>query len=118
MSEENKKTVRLMESFVTYECRGDVNLNLDIFPELKDKTNEEIQNWLNSNFDDLYIDSFNQELRKDCYYNYTPEEWDEMVVNGEDPEVNVDVITLSEYWSDSGVVWDKIKSEEKKMFIQ
>jgi hypothetical protein len=118
MSEENTKTVRLMESFITYECRGDIKLNLDIFPELKDKTDDEIQNWLNSNFDNLYVNGFNHELRKDCYYVYSQEEWDEMTVNGEDPEIDADVIELSEYWSNTEVVWDKIKNEEKNMFIQ
>jgi hypothetical protein len=118
MSEENTKTVRLMESFTTYECHGDVKLNFDIFPELKDKTDQEIQTWLNENSDSLYVNTFNQELRKDCYYVFSSEEWDEMTVNGEEPEIDADVIELSEYWSNTEVIWDKIKCEEKTLHVQ
>ena len=118
MSEENIKTIRLMESFTTYECHGDINLNLKHFPELQNKSNEEIQEWLNSNYDELYIDSLSGELRKDCYYDYTPEELDEMLVNGEEREENPDVIDLLDYWSSTEVIWDKIKDEEKTLHVQ
>jgi hypothetical protein len=118
MSEENTKTVRLMESFTTYECHGDIKLNLDIFPELKDKTNQEIQTWLNENSGNLYIDCYSQELRKDQYYIYSQEELDDMLVNGEDPEIDDSVIELSEYWSNTEVIWDKIKCEEKTLHVQ
>jgi hypothetical protein len=118
MSQENIKTIRLMESYITYENHGDINLNLNYFPELQGKTNSEIQDWLNANSDNLYVDSNNGEIRKDRYYIYTQEEYDDMAVNGEDPEIDEDVIELLEYWNNSEVIWDKIKCEEKTLYVQ
>lgn len=118
MSEENTKTIRLMESFTTYECHGDIKLNFVIFPELKDKTDQEIQTWLNENSDSLYIDCSNNELQKDQYYTYPQEELDDMAANGEEPEKDDNIIDLQEYWSNTTVVWDKIKCEEKTLHVQ
>ena len=124
MSEEentNIRSVRLMESFVTYECHGDIKLNLDLFPDLKGKTDQEIQEWLNDNYCDLYVDTWSHELRKDNKIVYDEEELEYYKENpDEKPESDIadDVIELSEYWSNTEVVWDKIKCEEKNMFLQ
>ena len=116
MSESNTRSVRLMESYTTYECHGDININLDIFPELKDKTNEEIEQWLNDNYCSLYVHCGSGEIRKDMNYVYEPEDLEE----GEVPELfeDSDVVELAEYWSNTEVVWDKIKGEEKTLHVK
>lgn len=119
MSEENIKTVRLMESYTTYESHGDIKLNLNIFPELNGKSNSEIQDWLDQNFHNLYIHCGSCELRKDQNYVYTEEELEDYKADNEEPELfeDSDVIELCEYWNSTEVVWDKIKGEEKTMHI-
>ena len=110
-----------MESFITYENHGDVTLNLDYFPELKDKTDDEIQEWLNQNYSELYVHVYSNEFRKDNKIVYDEEELEYYKENpDEKPESDIDedVVELCEYWSGTEVVWDKIKCEEKTMFVQ
>lgn len=111
----------MMESFVTYECHGDIKLNVDHIPELKDKTNQEIQDWLNEHYYDLYVDTYTQELRKDKKVIYSEEEEGYYEENPEERPADEDdegVIELSEYWSNTSVEWDKIKCEEKNLIVQ
>jgi len=121
MSEENTnvKKVRMMESYTTYECHGDLELNFDIFPDLKDKSGDEIQKWLNENYSDLYVHCGTGELRKDKNYIYSPEDLEAYKEDGEEPEAFEDseIIELYEYWSNSEVIWDKIKCEEKDLIL-
>jgi len=108
-----------MESYVTYESHGDLNLNLELFPDLKDKSDEEIQTWLNDNYSNLYVHCGSGELRWDKNYIYDEADLEAYKDEGEEPEVFEDseVVELCEYWSNTEVIWDKIKCEEKNLCV-
>jgi hypothetical protein len=110
-----------MESFITYENHGDIVFNFDFFPELKGKTNDELQDWLNQNYCNLYIDCNTSELRKDNKIIYDEEDLEYYAEKpDEKPEddVDEDVWELAEFWSQTEVVWDRIKCEERTMYVQ
>jgi hypothetical protein len=116
-----KKSVRLMESFITYENHGDIVFNFDHFPELEGKSNEELQDWLNQHYCDLYIDCNTLELRKDNKIVYEEEDLAYYAENpDEKPEddIDEDIWELAEFWSQTEVEWDRIKCEERTMYVQ
>ena len=113
----NIRKIRLLESYVTYEGHGHIILNFDIFPELKDKTNEEIDKYLNDNIDNLYACTNTNELRKDNMEIIDPLEYEEDEEIPQ-PEEDPDVIELQEYWNDCECVWNKIKNETRTLMAE
>ena len=130
MSEENKNneiTLHMCESYITYTNKGQVKIDVNYFPQLKDKTKQEVAKWVTENIDNLYIDT---------YYGWvfpskivTKEEFilnngledlsgkeleDALVEEGWEGEYESedDRIPLHEFFNESGVVFDKIKNEE------
>ena len=96
--------IRVMygESFVTICGYEDYIVDLDKFPELQGKSEEEITEWLYKNSDNLYIN--------DSYEDPNPREEMggayEIVPEGEGE------YTLADTVGNNGVTWDKIKNEE------
>ena len=90
MSEEknNIKNVLMGEQFMTICGKGYVQINLDDFPELFDKDEYGINDWINQNAGDLFIT-------------------DDAFITKEDTGR-----TLWEHHSESPVEWDKFKCEE------
>ena len=108
-----KKTVYLMESFVTYVNKGSVEIDLDYFPELKDMTNEELAKELASG--DYFVDGWLNEIRP----KELPESMKEEYLN-EDGEVEYDTTDLMPLWevhNEAMVDFDKIKNEEHYFLV-
>jgi len=61
----NIRSINLLESFETYECHGEIQINLDLFPELVGRSDTEIDTWLNANYSSLFINCRNSELRRE-----------------------------------------------------
>ena len=108
MNEEIIKTVHMCESFVTYINKGSIKMDLDKFPNLVGKTNKEINDWITSNGDTLFV-NWEGEIRLNSCHYYEEGELEE----GEEPEVDPDSIPLWEYFNNAGVEFDKIKDEER-----
>lgn len=120
MSEQNTgKTIEvaMVESYVTYENHGTLKLNLDDWPDLKGKDSAAITAWLNENQDNLFVDAADGTLRPDRYYRYTAEDLAEMETNGDEKEINEDVCTLGDYWSESECVSSNVKDEQRYLNV-
>ena len=109
--------VAMVESYVTYENHGTLKLNLDDWPALKGKDNAAIAAWLNENQDNLFVDAADGTLRPDRYYCYTAEDLAEMDANGDEKEINEDVCSLGDYWSESECVSSNVKNEQRYLDI-
>jgi hypothetical protein len=109
-----KKTVYLMESFITYVNKGNVELDLDYFPELKDLSNEELATKLAS--DDYYVNSWLGEIRP----KELPEHLKEEYINedGEFEYDTEDLVPLWEFHSEAPADFDKIKNEEHYFIVE
>lgn len=97
----------MCESFVTYINKGSLELNMEDFPELQGKTNQEINIWLSENSNDLYV-NWEGRIRKDNLMVYEEDELEE----GDLPEEDDEAVILSDYFRDAGVAFDKIKNED------
>lgn len=120
MSEQNTGNtieVAMVESYVTYENHGTLKLNLDDWPDLKGKDRAAISAWLNENQDNLFVDAADGTLRPDRYYRYTAEDLAEMETNGDEKEINEDVCTLGDYWSESECVSSNVKDEHRYLNV-
>jgi hypothetical protein len=109
-----KKTVYLMESFVTYVNKGSVEIDLDYFPELKDLNNEELAAELASG--DYFVDGWLSEIRP----KELPDNMKEEYVN-EDGEVEYDTTDLMPLWevhNEAMTEFDKIKNEEHYFIVE
>ena len=85
---------------------------------LEGKSQEEMADWLNKNQSSLFVDAENN-LVRDNFYHFSPEEIKEMIENEEETEnvVDEDIITLGEFWSDAEVLHDKIKNEQRFLVV-
>jgi hypothetical protein len=97
------------ESYVTYCGKGEYVIDTSKFPELDDKSEEEVVKWLYDNQESVAINSAYEDDDPDKHvYNDYDKAYE--VVPLDDP--NADSATLYDYTRDSSVVWDKIKHEE------
>ena len=55
--------------------------------------------------------------RPDRYYRYTAEDLAEMEANGDEKEINEDVCTLGNYWSESECVSSNVKDEQRYLNV-
>jgi hypothetical protein len=118
MNEEQKVIViTMMESYTTYENHGTLKIDLENWVELDGKDKNEIAEWLNNNSDNLFVDTTTGEIKRDQFYKYDQEELDDMLVNGEEKEVDEDIIPLYEYRQNTEVISDRIKNEQKYLYI-
>ena len=108
-----KKTVYMMESYITYVNKGSVEIDLDYFPELQGLTNEEIAKKLASG--DYFLDGWLNEIKP----KELPENLKEDYMN-EDGEVEYDTSDLMPLWdahNEADVEFDKIKNEEHYFIV-
>jgi len=108
-----KKTVYMMESYITYVNKGSVEIDLDYFPEFQSLTNEQIAEKLASG--DYFVDGWLNEIRP----KELPENLKEDYMN-EDGEVEYDTSDLMPLWdvhNEAMVDFDKIKNEEHYFLV-
>lgn len=107
-----------MESYMTYVNKGSVEINLDMFPHLKDMNNEELAEELATG--DYVVDGFINEIRPKTFEDL-PQEFKEDYLdeNGEVVEDydTEDFCSLWDYHRESDVDFDKIKNEEHYFYI-
>lgn len=125
--EDSEITLNMCESYVTYTNKGKVKIDVNYFPQLKNKTKEEIAEWVTINSDSLYIDCYTGWLypsllvtKEEFIINYgfsdlsgkeLEDALDEEGWDGE-YESETDRIPLREYFQNASVEFDKIKNEE------
>jgi TPR repeat protein len=109
-----KKTVYLMESFVTYVNKGSVDIDLDYFPQLQGLTGDQLAEELASG--EYLVDTGLGEIRP----KEPPEELKEMYTN-EDGEIEYgtdDFVALWDYHREAEVDFDKIKDEKSYFYVR
>lgn len=111
-----KKTVYLLESYMTYVNKGSLEIDLDYFPEFKDLTNEEIAQELANG--EYFVSDFSNEIRPKSI-DHLPESIKEEWIN-EDGEIDYssqEMMTLWDCHREADVDFDKIKNEEHYFLV-
>jgi len=125
MSKDNSSKIKLhmCESWVTHANKGQVDIDISYFPLLKEKTKEEVAEWVTENAKDLWIDQNSgiifpsQTTTKEEYikeneldFNITTEDLEDEGWEGEYKDDNR--VSLWSYFNDAPLDFEKIKNEE------
>jgi hypothetical protein len=92
-----KRKLHLCEMQEVFVNKGTLEINENLIPELKEKTNEEVVKWVDVNYNKLYVDGEKLEL---SYFQ----------------ENNEYMIPLSTFTDNSELVYDKI-NQRKNFFV-
>ena len=125
MSKDNSNKIKLhmCESWVTHANKGQVDIDISYFPLLKEKTKEEVAEWVTENAKDLWIDQNSgiifpsQTTTKEEYIkeneldvNITTKDLEDEGWEGEYKDENR--VSLRSYFNDAPIDFEKIKNEE------
>lgn len=110
-----EKKLYMMESFVTYVNKGYITIDTDMFPEFEGKTNEQIQEMINSK--DYRVDADLNMLVPAKPTDALIEKAGYQDENGVGYYNIEDTMDLWDYHNESDVDFDKIKNEESYLIV-